>query len=117
MCIKRVKELFWSKVRVAGLDDCWEWTASLTVNGYGRFSSGRNYGVPQHSNRTVWHLTHGLIPPGLDILHSCDNRKCCNPTHLRLGHIKTIWRIVTQGVECTSALEKVTGELSLAGGK
>ena len=85
MCIKRVKELFWSKVRVAGLDDCWEWTASLTVNGYGRFSSGRNYEVPQHSNRTVWHLTHGPIPPGLDILHSCDNRKCCNPTHLRLG--------------------------------
>lgn len=30
-------------------------------------------------------LADGPCPPGMQVLHSCDERDCCNPQHLRWG--------------------------------
>ena len=73
---------FWSRVRMAQPDECWEWVGPLFPGGYGRV----NYnGTRQGAHRVAYELTHGPIPPGMDILHSCDLRKCCNPKHLKVG--------------------------------
>ena len=59
---------------------CWEWTAYLDKDGYGRFRDKNQLYVKSHR----WSYEHYRepIPDGLEIDHLCRNRACCNPTHL-----------------------------------
>uniref|UniRef100_A0A6H1ZWW3 Putative homing endonuclease n=4 Tax=viral metagenome TaxID=1070528 RepID=A0A6H1ZWW3_9ZZZZ len=71
---------FWSKVKTGSENDCWEWQASLS-SGYGRFQypSGE-----ERAHRVAWKLSNNSdIPDGKIILHLCNNRRCCNPKHLK----------------------------------
>lgn len=70
---------FWSKVEVAGPDDCWLWQASTGSNGYAQAAYD---GTMRPAHRVAWEMFQGPIPEGLHIDHLCRVRSCVNPAHL-----------------------------------
>lgn len=70
--------------RIKPRGECLVWTGCVNPAGYG-FLSINNRPVLAH--RVAWALTFGPIPPGLCVLHRCDNPPCVGATidHLFLG--------------------------------
>lgn len=83
------RDRFWAKVsRGAG---CWLWRAN-SVGGnhgaaYGQFTVtiAPRRQAHVYAHRVAWALSHGIIPEGAEIMHSCDTPLCVNPAHLSLG--------------------------------
>ncbi|WP_435266563.1 HNH endonuclease signature motif containing protein [Shinella sp. BE166] len=61
---------------------CWEWTGHKYRNGYGVL---KVFGRDVSAHRYSYELHNGPIKAGFSILHSCDNKSCINPEHLRQG--------------------------------
>ena len=78
--LSQIAPLFWSRVEKGAA--CWEWQRGCDGDGYGAMKvSGRQWGA----HRLAWTLTHGPIPEGMFVCHTCDNPPCCNPGHLFLA--------------------------------
>lgn len=73
-------ERFISKIKVGKKDDCWEWLAGKSRNGYGVFSiNDKSFSA----HRVSWAITKGALDTSLVLDHVCRNRACVNPDHLR----------------------------------
>ena len=79
---KHTANSFWAKVQINAPDQCWPWTGPTTPTGYGAVTYHKR---SWRAHRLAWTLENGPIPPGLLVLHHCDNPPCCNPAHLFLG--------------------------------
>lgn len=75
-------ESFWSKVQRGDPAACWPWLGCFRKDGYGSLTIRSRHWA---AHRRAYHLTRGEIPAGIFVLHSCDCRGCCNPSHLRVG--------------------------------
>lgn len=83
---------------------CWEWQLFIRRNGYGQM---KYEGKTVDAHRVSYRCFHGEIPEGMDVLHSCDNRRCANPDHLRLGtHKENMEDMVAKGRQKKSAFQK-----------
>lgn len=74
-------ERFWSCVQRS--DGCWLWTSALDRDGYGRFRAkiaGRPLQTGAH--RVAFVLLRGPIPDGLQLDHTCREKRCVRPDHL-----------------------------------
>jgi hypothetical protein len=67
---------------------CWFWQAGTYPTGYGMVAIGRHADGRQlnsYAHRVSYVLAKGPIPAGMVVLHRCDQPRCVNPDHLRLG--------------------------------
>lgn len=75
---------------------CWVWQRSKHKNGYGWL---KVFGKVVSAHRYSYEIHKGKIPEGMEILHSCDNKRCINPGHLRVGtHKENMAEASTRGL-------------------
>ena len=79
-----------SKRLVVDSHDCWIYPGHCNAAGYGIVNCENMTDLPENSGQISTHklsyLYHyGRLPKDSIILHDCDNKRCCNPEHLRAG--------------------------------
>lgn len=62
---------------------CWEWQGADKDNGYGTMGVGGRNGKDEYIHRLMYRIFVGDLHGRTQIDHQCNNRICCNPSHLK----------------------------------
>lgn len=76
------EEDFWKLVNIKSDNECWLWMGHTSPSGYG-IAQWKN--SPRRAHRLAYFYKNGVLNKTDLILHSCHERRCCNPLHLRAG--------------------------------
>ena len=92
MSKKSTPEDFWARVQGnrSERNGCWNWTGATNSTGYGTLTYQGQHATAHRVAAFLCDLVSSIAAPknrqGFGfILHQCDNRLCCNPTHMRVG--------------------------------
>jgi hypothetical protein len=90
----KILNRFWSKVKIKDKNDCWQWIAYCTQEGYGQFRIGKQlYYATRVALASIDRRDNSL-----EVCHSCNNPMCVNPYHLRFGtHKENIGDMIIAG--------------------
>lgn len=87
--VEGVLRNIWPRIKVG--DGCWEWTGSVTNDGYAGSVPVNGMSGPLRErylpHRLMFQLFKWDIPEGLTIDHICKNRRCLNPDHMEAVNI------------------------------
>ena len=65
-------------------DNCWEYTGSIDKHGYAQLST-RKYSKKIPAHRLMYFAYNLDTNQNVIVRHMCNNKKCCNPDHLKSG--------------------------------
>ena len=70
------------KPKLGLFEHCHVFRGALTSNGYGRVRAGN---ITLRAHRVSYSAFRGEIPQGMEVMHLCNTKVCCNPNHLKVG--------------------------------
>jgi hypothetical protein len=76
---------FFNKIRIDDSTGCWNWSSATNKDGYGNYC----YKSKQISSHIYSMKVFLRYEEGKLVDHICQNRKCCNPDHLRMVDHRT----------------------------
>jgi len=78
------EERFLKFIDTQSEDECWNWKGSRNIDGYGIFSVQiHKKKMKLYAHRVAVKVFRGALNLDLVVDHTCRNKACCNPNHLR----------------------------------
>ena len=84
-----------AKLVMGPFEECWIWTGPTNTKGYGKVWHDSKY----HTAHSWFYEFFTGSKAQIPMMHSCDNKLCCNPYHLRHGtHKENMEDAVRRGI-------------------
>ena len=81
---------FLDKININSKSECWNWLSTIDKCGYGVFFYRDKEYKRYAAHRISYMIYHRKrLKSTTLVLHKCDNTKCVNPNHLKLGSHKS----------------------------